>query len=79
LIKSCPALREAPMLWCASSSSFIERDDGGAPITGMRGQRLYIPFRQGTDIERAGAALYAHTWLAGYGHYTVAKNGRLLD
>ena len=79
LIKACPALRDAPMLWCASSSSYIERNDGGAPITGMRGQRLYIPFKQGTDIERAGIALYAHTWLAGYGHYLVAKNGRLLD
>ncbi|WP_059413432.1 hypothetical protein [Cupriavidus basilensis] len=79
LIKACPALSGAPMLWCASSSSFIERSDGGAPVTGLRGQRMYIPFLQGTDIERAGAALYAYTWLAGYGHYLVSKNGRLLD
>lgn len=79
LIKSCPALADAPMLWCASSSSHIEVDGTGDVITGLRGQRLYIPFRAGTDIERAGAALYALTWLAGYGHYVVAKNGRLLD
>jgi hypothetical protein len=79
IISACPALVDAPMLWTASASSCIERTDSGQGMTGLRGQRLYILVADGTDIPRAGDALYERLWLAGFGSFVVAKNGKLLD
>jgi hypothetical protein len=79
LVEACPELTDAPMLWRSSASSFIERTDTGEQIAGLRGQRIYIPVIDGSDIPRAGRALYERLWLAGFGRYVVAKGGDLLD
>jgi hypothetical protein len=79
LIQACPELAGAPMLWRPSASSCIVDGTTGEEITGLRGQRLYILIADGSDIARAGKALYERLWRAGFGHFIVAKSGRLLD
>jgi hypothetical protein len=79
LYKACPALAEASMLWTASASSHICDSRTGADLTGLRGQRFYILVADGTDIPRAGKALYERLWLSGVGRFIVSSAGRLLD
>lgn len=79
LYKACPELAEASMLWTASASSHISDSRTGADLTGLRGQRFYILVADGTDIPRAGKALYERLWLVGYGRSIVSSAGRLLD
>ena len=50
LISACPSLKDAPMLWAASASSNIYDIKTGQELRGLRGQRLYIAVKDGTDI-----------------------------
>lgn len=79
LYMACPALAEASMLWAASASSHIIDTRTERDLTGLRGQRFYILVADGTDIPRAGKALYERLWLRGYGRFIVSSAGRLLD
>jgi len=78
LYKCSPALRDAPCVWCVSSSSMIFNADTDEKITGIRGQRLYVLVADARDIPRAGSALADRLWLAGHGHYIVSKSGQTL-
>jgi hypothetical protein len=77
LIHASPALAEAPMLAQSSASSFIYHGD--TQLRGAGGWHLYIAVRDGSDILRAGGALYEHLWRIGAGYYVVSKSARLLD
>jgi hypothetical protein len=82
LIAACPALAQAPMAGLASASSFIY--DGERELRGPGGWHLYVLVADGSDIERAGNALYEHCWriqIGGRcpGYYRVSKSGQLLD
>lgn len=74
----CPALADAPAVWRPSASSCIWKK-GGAELRGIRGQRLYIPVMDASDITRAGKVLFDRLWLAGHGCYEVSKSGSLLQ
>lgn len=79
VLSACPELCAAPMLWTASASSCITNSETGEVFSGLRGQRLYVLVANGSDIPRAGAALYSRLWLAGFGRFIVSQNGSMLD
>lgn len=74
-----PELAEAPHIWRESASSCIYRESTGAELRGVMGQRVYVPVADAQDIPRAGAALYARLWLAGYGRFDISASGAFLD
>lgn len=74
---AAPGLADAEMLWWPSASSCIWADD--RELRGIMGQRLYILVKDAADIPRAGAALVARLWLAGFGHIEISKSGALLE
>lgn len=74
---ACPSLLEAGCIWFPSSSSHI--CNGGADLTGLKGQRLYLLVADASDIPRAGKVLEARLWLAGHGRFEVSKSGSLLS
>lgn len=79
LLGAVPELALAPMAWTTSASSFIVNTDTGEELQGLRGQRLYIPILDATDIPRAGRVIFERLWAAGIGTFIVSKSGALLD
>ncbi len=79
LLKAEPELAHAPMMWTASSSSYIVNADEDEVVIPLRGQRIYIPVVDGRDIPRVLAVIYERLWLAGFGCFIVSGSGRLLD
>ena len=77
LAMACLALDSAPAIWRPSASSCIHVK-GGAELRGIRGQRLYLPVLDASDIERAGKVLFDRLWLAGYGRYEFSGSGAWL-
>ena len=75
--KAVPGIFDAGAVWLPSSSSHIF--NGDIDLTGLRGQRIYLPVQDATDIPRAGAILHDRLWLIGKGRYDVSKSGSLLD
>ncbi len=71
-----PGILDAGVIWWPSSSSHI--CNGEDDLTGLRGQRIYIPVALASDIPRAGEALIARLWQAGYGHVQISASGALL-
>lgn len=79
LCEVVPALKDAPMVWGVSSSSYIYNSETGEQITGIRGQRLYVLVADARDIPRAGKVLFDRLWLARHGRYVVSKSGQTLN
>ena len=79
LLEVVPELELAPMLWRPSASSRIYRSDTGEELQGLRGQRLYIPVHDASDIQRLGKTIYTRLWAAGRGRFVVSGSGLLLD
>jgi len=81
LVKAVPELADSSLLCSASSSSYlIDKTHGlNENLTGLRGQHLYIAIKDASDVPRVGRAIYDRLWLAGYGHYLLSVNGRLLE
>jgi hypothetical protein len=73
-----PCLAGAPTLWRASASSGICTADG-KPLTGLTGQRVYIPVADASLIPNAGAALVNLLWAAGHGRIEVSAAGQALQ
>jgi len=71
-----PGILDAGGIWWPSSSSHI--CNGDDDLTGLRGQRIYVPVARASDIPRAGELLSARLWLAGYGHVQISASGALL-
>jgi hypothetical protein len=73
-----PTLVDVPHVrWCSSSSHIINEQE--IDLTGLKGQRFYIPVIDATDIPRAGKVLVELLWVAGFGHYEVGNAGQLLE
>jgi hypothetical protein len=79
LIEAVPELEAVDLLWTSSASSFLVNGDTGEEITGLTGQRVYIPVKDAQDIERASTALCERLWMLGHARYEVSKSGALLD
>jgi hypothetical protein len=77
LYAACPSLREIDIVWWPSSSSHIFQGD--QDLTGLRGQRFYVPVRDAADIERAGRELMNRLWTLGFGRFDVSSSGVLLE
>jgi hypothetical protein len=69
----------APMAWATSASSYIMNDGTDEVLHGLRGQRLYVPVADATDIARIGRVIYERLWASGYGRFIVSASGALLD
>lgn len=76
LLEACPSLNDADFIWWPSTSSHIYHEEEN--LTGLKGQRIYLFVKAGTDIERAGEALNERLWSLGYGRYEVSTSGSLL-
>ncbi|CAK0781965.1 hypothetical protein CCP4SC76_800005 [Gammaproteobacteria bacterium] len=74
----CPPLFNAPILHRPSVSSGI-RTFGGQPLTGVRGQRLYIAVADTSLIPKAGKALEDLLWATGHGYVVIGKAGQILS
>ncbi|SEL00393.1 hypothetical protein [Pacificibacter marinus] len=72
-----PELRNVPMLWFPSSSSYIFADDGSEQ-SGLRGQRLYVPVLDARKIPELADALWKRAWASGHGSILVSKAGQIL-
>ncbi len=75
---AAPCLAAAPMLWRASASSGIRGPDG-RELTGLTGQRVYIPVTDAGQIPEAGAALVCLLWASGHGRIAIGKAGQALE
>jgi hypothetical protein len=73
-----PSLANAPMAWRASASSGIVSVEG-IVLTGLRGQRLYIPVSDAALIPEAGEALVNLCWAFGLGRIEVGAAGQGLE
>jgi hypothetical protein len=79
MLEAVPGLDLAPMAWATSASSCIVNEQTGDVLQGLRGQRLYVPVADATDIPRIGKVIYERLWAAGFGRFVVSKAGALLD
>jgi hypothetical protein len=77
LYYACPPLRSCPLVWYPSASSYLYASE--RQLSGLKGQHIYIPVRNGTDIERAGKALNERLWAMGHGRFEVSSSGSLLE
>lgn len=68
-----PGMEDAPHVALHSAGSFIF--NGEEQLIGQRGVRVYVMVADGTDIERAGKALFFRLICAGYGWAEVTKAG----
>lgn len=78
LVDAVPELADIQLIWCPSSSSNVCKV-GGEDLTGLRGQRIYIPVADARDIPRAGSVLQERLWLADGGRIQVSKSGGMLE
>ncbi len=74
---ACPGILDAGYIWTTSASAGIMDGDGN-DLTGISGQRIYIPVKSGLDIPRATVVLEEKLWNAGMGRIEIAKNGAML-
>jgi hypothetical protein len=77
LNSAVPGLLSCGAVWFPSSSSHIF--NGTEDLTGLKGQRLYIPIEDASDIQRVGKVIEARLFLAGHGRYDISKSGSLLS
>lgn len=77
LLSVCPKLNSSGLIWWPSTSSHIYA--GAEKIAGLKGQRIYLLVKHGTDIERAGKVLNERLWANGFGRYEVGEAGQLLN
>lgn len=76
LLGLVPGLRDAGLVWWASSSSYIFDDE--REIVGLRGQRIYVVVADTTDTKRVLEIINKRAWLAGLGRVEVSKSGAVL-
>ncbi len=77
LLSVCPKLNSSGLIWWPSTSSHIYA--GEEQIAGLKGQRIYLLVKHGTDIERAGKVLNERLWANGFGRYEIGEAGQLLN
>lgn len=77
LIKVCPSISTAGVVWWVSGSSCIWQDE--KTLKGICGQRVYVLIQSLADTARALSTLNKRLWLEGIGgHVKVSSSGALL-
>ena len=79
LLSVMPSLHESGYIWWCSSSSNIFNTATDEIVNGLKGQRIYIPVKEASDIPRAGKVLVERLWLAGFGHIEIGVAGQKLE
>jgi hypothetical protein len=79
LVSVIPELTNTGRVERASTSSGISRSDTGELLAGSNGLHIYLPVRDGADINRFLHTLHERCWLAGLGWLMVGAGGQLLD
>jgi hypothetical protein len=74
-----PELERAGRVVRPSTSAGLFRTDTGEKLLGSNGLHVYVPVRDGTDIERFLKTLHDRCWLAGLGWMMVGGGGQLLE
>lgn len=72
-----PEFRNVPKVWWPSSSSHICKKDG-TDMTGLRGQRVYLPVSDSRQIPDLSRKIETRFWAVGYGEIRVGKSGQCL-
>ena len=79
LVSVLPALQTCGRVIRPSTSACITRTDTGEALHGSNGLHVYVPLRDGMDIERFLRTLHERCWLAGFGWHMLGAGGQLLD
>jgi hypothetical protein len=74
-----PALTNVARVTRYSTSAGLYCADTGTELPGSGGVHVFVPVRDGTDIERFLKVLHDRSWLAGLGWFMVGAGGQLLD
>ena len=74
-----PGLKDAARVSRASTSSGLSRQDTGEQITDAGGLHIYMPVKDGSDVNRFLHALHDQCWLHGLGWHVIGRSGRLLE
>lgn len=74
----CPSMRDSAHVWMPSTSSCLLNLDTNQEVRGVHGQRIYVVVADGSDIPRAGKALYERAWLHGFGYVKISTAGSML-
>ena len=77
LHKVIPEFKDVSKVWWPSSSSHICRTDG-TDLTGLRGQRVYIPISDARKIPELSDAIKTRFWAGGYGRVHISRSGKCL-
>jgi len=73
----CPEFDGIPKVWWPSSSSHICHKDG-TDLTGLRGQRIYVPVRDARKIPHMSMVLEKRFWAMGFGYVRTSRSGQRL-
>jgi putative DNA primase/helicase len=79
LVSVLPALAGVGRVVRPSTSFGLSRSDTGATFAGSGGLHTYVLAQDGSDIPRFLRRLYDACWLAGFGWFKTAKDGRPLE
>ena len=74
-----PGLKDAARVSRASTSSGLSRQDTGEQIADAGGLHIYVPVKDGSDVNRFLHALHDQCWLHGLGWHVIGGSGRLLE
>lgn len=74
---ACKGITSAGYIVTTSASANI-LDGEGNDLTGVSGQRVYLPVQSGLDIPRAAKVLEERLWLSGQGRIEISKSGAML-
>jgi hypothetical protein len=73
-----PDLKTCGRVVRRSTSAGVYRTDTGEKLPGSENRHVFVPMRDGTDMERFLKALHDRLWLAGLGWMEVSRSGQLL-
>jgi len=79
LMSVLPGLARAGRVERRSTSAGLFRTDTGEKLVGSGGLHVFLPVRDGSDVERFLKTLHARCWLAGLGWLLVGVGGQLLE
>jgi hypothetical protein len=74
-----PALKDAPLLHRASTSSNISHAETGEILRDETGFRILVAVDNAQAIPELGKLISEHLWLQGHGYYAISKAGTLLE
>jgi hypothetical protein len=73
----CPPLADVDILWRPSSGSCIYDSESGREEVGIKGQRLWVPVKDASDLTRFGALVNDRAILKGHGYVFISTAGSM--